>query len=156
MKRFHEGLRNKSTLHTSNLIFRFPLRRYIATTFRCLFEYGCGSSQLNSSLTNFVSNANASVFIFSAVAEVSSAPICASRARFKAMTSQTHGGIVSTGETCAARARYDIRAIDHARSRKTARYCPPRSFWSIKDRLIIWPRELFSCGTNAGNPEHAR
>ena len=146
MRRFHEGLLNKSTLYTSNLIFRFPLRRFIATTLRCLFEYGCGSSQLNSSLTNYASNAIASVFIFSAVAEVSSAPICASRARFKAMTSQTHGGIVSSGETCEAHARYDICAIDQARSRKTARYYPPPSFWSIKDRFIIWPRELFLAG----------
>ena len=137
MRRFHEGLINKSTLHTSILIFRFPLRRFIATTLRCLFEYGCGSSQLNSSLTNFASNAKASVFIFSAVAELSSAPICASRARFKAMTSwQTHGGIVFSGETCGARTRYHICVIDQARSRMTARYCPPRSFWSIKDRII--------------------
>ena len=34
---------NKSTLRTSNLTFRFPLRRFMATTFRHLFEYRCGS-----------------------------------------------------------------------------------------------------------------
>lgn len=135
VRRFHEGLINKSILHTSNLIFRFPLRRFTATTFRCLFEHGCVPSQLTSSLTNFASNANGSVFIFSAVAEVSSASICASSARFKAMSSQTQSGIVSSGETCGARARYDICVTDHARSRKTAGYCRPRSFWSIKDRF---------------------
>ena len=59
------------------------------------------------------------------------------RARFKAMTSwQTHGGIVFSGETCGARTRYDICVIDQARSRMTPGYCPPCSFWSIKDRII--------------------